>query len=390
MKQLLLHVFLLILLAINATAQESITAIKGKVHFWPTDTIYLQTMPFHSPHLSELKHQIVSKDSTFSFEFKNIDKPFVVQLFMSEQNAKLNKEHLLYNNLTDQYFYNQCEKFYTYGTTTFLLEPNRTLNIELERNWSISKLTPQMAKKYRETGVEVSKDNTLEATQKTSISFLGENTFQNEYFQKSFSLDNKIDNRLDIYKTLPIDKAIISLKKIRRNFLDELEKNKNKLSPTFYNYIYAEIEFSIKKEFLRFLMLTKEKEMNVFYTNEIPQEIMDIIEFDNENINIETLISESYNKFLPLYLNFKLNIKNKSYQRYYEYDINKIRTAIKNFPEKSVYYFITNYLLQPQTNRKEMIKTIKNEEAVEELILKTILKYPNGELNDKLIEKYNL
>lgn len=377
-------------IGVVCNSQENRTIIKGTVHCWPTDTIYLQTMPFNSPHSSELKYQTISKDSTFSFEFESADKPFVVQLFLNRKAAESNKEQLLLLNLTDKYYYGHCIKFYTYETTTFLLEPNKVLNVDLERNWAISTLTPKKAKRYRELGIKVSENNTMETTQKTSIRFSEPNSFQNEYYQKSFNLDDKFDKRLDIYKTRTIGEAIISFKKINQKLLNNLESEKDKLSVVFYDYIKAEIEFGARKEFLKFLMFSKEKEMDTFFSKEIPKEIIDIIEFDKSKINASTLISEEYNKFLMLYLNFKMNIQNKKYNRNYEYDMQKIRTAIRNFPKESVYYFLANYLLQPQVNREYLIKTIKNEEAVEELITKTISKYPEGELNDKLIQKYDL
>ena len=386
MKKLLLPALVLFLFINGVTAQENITTIKGKVKYWPSDTIYLQTMPFHSPHSSELKYQTISKDSTFSFEFENVKKPFIVQLYLSKQIAESNKEHLLLKNLTPEYYYGYCIKFYTYGTTTFLIEPHKTLDIALERNWTISKLTPERAEKYRKIGVNVSKDNTLETTKKTSIDFGETNRFENEYYQKSFNLDDKFDKRLDIYKSMSLEKAIVSYNKLKQKLLNELETDKIKLSPTFYEYINAKIEFGARKEFLKFLMLTREDERADFFSKEIPKEIMDIIEFDKSKINSITLLSEEYNKFLMLYLNFK----NKSYNKYYEYDRDKITLAIKNFPKASVYYFLANYLLLPETNRKTMMENIKNEEAIEELIIKTITKYPDGELNDKLIEKYDL
>ncbi len=389
MKKPLLPILMLFIIN-SAIAQENRTIIKGTVHNWSTDTIYMQTMPFNSPHSSELKYQIISKDSTFSFEFENIEKPIVVQLYLSKKNAETNKEQLLLLNLTDKYYYGHCIKFYTYGTTTFLLEPNKVLNVDLERNWSISQLSSEKAEKYRELGIKVSENNTMEITQKTSIRFAEPNSFQDEYYQKTFNLDDKFDKRLDIYKTRTIGEAIISFKKINQKTLNNLELEKDKLSPVFYDYIKAEIEFGARKEFLKFLMLSKEKEIDTFFSKEIPKEIIDIIEFDKSKINASTLISEEYNKFLMLYLNFKMNIQNKKYNINYKDDIQKIRTAIRNFPKESVYYFLANHLLQPQVNREYLIKTIKNEEAVEELITKTITKYPEGELNDKLIKKYDL
>lgn len=387
MKNVFILVLVSILFSANGFSQKTI--IKGKVHNWK-DTIYLQTMPFHSPYSTELKAQKITKDSTFNFEFENIDKPLIVQLYFNRKSVKINREQLLFLNLTNEYYYGHCVKFYTYDATTFLIEPNTTINVDLKRNSSIVKLKPEVAEKYRKLGANVSKDDTVEDMQKTEISFTGANKFQHEYFQKSFDLDNIVDRRLRIYETKPINEAVIGYKKVKKQLLDKLETNKDKLSPIFYDYIKAEIEFGAKKEFLKYLMFSKEKEMDAFFAKEIPKEIMDIIVLDKTKVNATTIINEEYNKYLNLYLTFILNFKNKSYKIYYDYDITKIQMAIKNFPEESVYYFLANYLLAPKNNREEMMKTIKIEDAVEELIVKTITKHPNGELNDRIMKKYDL
>ena len=389
MKLHQIFTFLLPLLLIGTIhAQGNKTTIIGTVEDWPTDTIYLQTMPFHSPHSSELKFQTISKDSTFNFEFKNSAKAFIIQLYSNKKQAENNKQQLLFLNLTKDYFYGHCNKFYTHGIATFLLEPNKTLDVVLRYDHYVKQLTEHTAKKYKANGIEVLKDNKMHVTAKMNIKFKYPNYFQDKYYQTSFNLDDKIDKRLDIYKTRSIETAVISFNKIKKKLLDNLELDKNKLSPILYDYIKAEIEFGARKEFLKFMMLSKEKEMEDFFSKDIPKEVMDIIEFDKTKINATTLISEEYNKFLILYLNFKVNIINKEYNRDYKFGFDKIRTAIRNFPKKSVYFYLANNLLQ--TNREQLIKEIKNEEAVEEIITKTISKYPDGELNDKLIEKYDL
>jgi len=105
-------------------------------------------------------------------------------------------------------------------------------------------------------------------------------------------------------------------------------------------------------------------------------------------LTLHTLISEEYNKYLELYLNFKINIQNKNFAIDSKFNRQKIKMAIKSLPNESLYYYLANHLLQ--CNRNQLLQDIGNEEADEELITKTITKYPNGELNDKLTEKYEL
>ena len=388
MKNLLLIINILLFGTISY-AQTGIT-IKGIVKDWPTDTIYAQTMPFYSPHSSKLKFQTIKRDSVFSFTFNNSGKPLVIQLFSNRKQVKTNRERLLFLNFTDEYYYGHCNKFYTYGIATFLIEPNKTLDVVLKYNQYEKKLTNKVVEKYKKLGIKVSEDNKINITSRMNIKFNDSNSFQDKYYQKSFGLDDKVDKRLEIYsyKSRSIEAAIVSFKKIKQSLLDKLELEKEKLSTVFYDYIKAEIEFGARKEFLKFIMLDKEKD--AFFSKEIPKEVKDIIEFDKTKVNQTTLISEEYNKFLMLYLNFKLNILNKEYNKHYNFGLQKIRTAIRSFPKESVYYFIANHLLLPQINRDYLIKTIKNEEAVDELITKTITKYPDGELNDKLIEQYDL
>ena len=366
------------------TAQVSQSVICGKVVNWPTDTIYLQTMPFYSPFSSEIKFQTLSKDSTFNFELENKDIPWVIQLYSKKVYVEMNREQLLTLNYTNDFYYGHCIKFYTYSANTFLLEPNHVLEIELKCNRTFEKLSPEMAESYRLAGGTILDNNMIEQFNETNIQFTGENPFQYEYFQKTFNLQDKVDNRLELYENGPIEKAIESYAKIRKKLLDNLEVKKEKLSPTFYEYIKAEIEFGARVEFLKYLMfsyLDEENEsLNSFYSNEIPEEIMDIIEFDKNQITPVVLASEAYNKYLELYLNFKMNIQNKKYSAYNEFSMQKCKTAISELPKESAYYYLSGQLLQ----------TLRTEDFVEDLVIATIKAFPEGELNDKLMEKYDL
>ncbi|MDO5969288.1 hypothetical protein Q4Q35_05660 [Flavivirga aquimarina] len=377
-----------LLLGYICNAQTNKTIIKGQVKDWPTDSTYLQTMPFHSPHSSELYAKIISKKGTFSFDFEDIKAPFVVQIFATKELANFNKEELLYNNLTEDYYIRQCVKFYTYGKVTLLIEPNKTLEIDLTYNTSLTTLKPEDVEKHIKIGAKVSKKNTIINDSQMSINFKGGDIFQNEYYQKSFELDKMVDRRLEIYKDMPLDNAILGYQKITQKLLNDLEAKKERLSLTFYNYIKAEIEFGAKYQFLRFLMLDKNNEMDTFFSKGIPKDILDVLSFDKTKVNKTIMVSEEFNNFIEMYLNFKLSEKNKKLILNDGFGFHKIRIAIRNLPKASVYYYLANNLLQ--TNREKLMKVIKSEEAVEELITKTITKYPNGELNDKLMVKYNL
>lgn len=374
---LLLSIFLMSQISYSKSKE---TIVKGKVINWPTDTVYLQTMPFHSPFSNELKYVTINADSTFCFKFDGLSKPMVIQVIPHFKSANINKEELLFLNCTERYYYGHCNKFYTYGSTTFLIEPGNELNVELKSNRKILKLLPKTAQKYRNLGIKVSPDNTFEKTGKTGIKFLSSDSFQDEYYQKSFSLDDKVDRRLELYESKPIEKAVISYNKILKKLLKKLDEDKDKLSPLFYDYIKAEIEFGARKEFIKFIMFSRKDSANKFFSNDISKEVMDIIEFDKSKVNFATLLNEEYNKYLELYVNFKMNIKNKSYSKYNTFSKQKCRMAIRNLPMETGYYYLSNNLLNE----------LRTDDFIEDLIISMIKKFPNGELNDKLIEKYDL
>lgn len=383
LQQIILAVIISLSSIAVGNAQVNNSIIKGKVVNWPTDTVYLQTMPFYSPFSSNTKFQILAEDRTFHFELEDKDTPFVVQLFSKKSNVELNKERLLFLNYTDDYYYGHCVKFYIYAASTFLLEPGKILDIELSSNRTLKKLSPKIAEKYKKSGIKILENNTIEQANKTEIKFLGEDIFQYEYFQKTFDLQEKVDNRLELYQNKPIEKAILSYAKIRKKLLDNLAAEKENLSPISYEYIKAEIEFGARVEFLKYLMFSSKEEngiMSSFFVNEISQGIMDIIEFNKDEVTPAVMASEAYNKYLELYLNFKINIQNKKFSVFNKFSMQKCKIAIRELPEKSAYYYLAGQLLQ----------TLRTEDFAEDLAIATIKKFPDGELNDKLMEKYDL
>lgn len=370
----------------GCSAQSDYSVIKGKVFSWPSDTVFLQTMPFHSPFSSGLVFQVLDEDSTFSFQLESTDLPLVVQLYSKKEYAELNKEELLLLNYTDDYYYGHCVKFYTYGASTFLLEPGKSLDVRITANLLREKLSPEMAEQYKNAGGNLLDDNTIEYHGETGLVFSGENCTQYEYFQGIFDLQDKVDNRLELYQNKPfekMDKAIDSYNKIRAKLLDNLEGEKDNLSDTYYEYVKAEIEFGARVEFLKFLMFTNKKETEVldsFFSKEISQNIIDIIEFDKNKITPAVMASEAYNKYREIYINFKLNMQNKKFSPYYEFNAQKCKTAIQELPEETVYYYLAGQLLS----------ALRTEDWVEDLLVEIIVEFPEGELNERLMEKYDL
>ena len=384
--------FVLFTSVINA--QESKTIIRGKVHKWPSDTIYIQTLPFHSPYSSQLKHILISKDSTFSYEFTKKNMPIVFHLSPNKGLMIVNSKKLLFENLTEEHYWGFCNKFYDYGLSTHLIENGKSIRVDLTYNNRRQKLTAKQEKTAKKYGLKVAPDHTLSVNQKTEIKHFGLNKFQYDYYQKSFTLDDKLDKRLEVYESKSILEAVISLKKLTHQMLRKLEKEKRKLSPLFYNYIKAEIVFGAKKEFLKFLRFAKEKELNALFSKAIPKEILDVVEFDKSDINNATLISEEYNEYLELYLNFKMNVINKKYVVYNKFSKQKIKKAIKILPKKSVYYYLVNHLLHYSNNNlikhlKKESDTDSNEDLIEELVAGILKRYPKGELNNLLMKKFN-
>jgi hypothetical protein len=323
------------------------TTIKGTVNNWPTDTVYLSTLPFYSPYSSIDDFVILSLDKTFKYTFNDIKEPFI--LFLTPERKFLDlRNALLFENLTDKYYMGYCKKFYTNPITTYLIEPGTETIVELTKT-----------KRYGET----------------LIKFLNANKYNSEYYQTTFDLDQRFDETLT--NSTSIDKAIINMQQKQKEIITFLEQNKPFLSPLLYNYTKAEIEFGARKEFLRYLLLEQKDNSSNLFENGISKEILTIIEFDKENINQATLISQEYNEFIELYLNFKNSVQKKSLIVYKQFDTEKFEFALQELPQVSKYYYLANNLLQSN-----------NIEANKKLLERLILEYPEGKLNNKLIEKY--
>jgi hypothetical protein len=372
MRHLLIYVFLFLESLIT---NGQVTEVRGKVHNWPTDTVYLVTLPFHSPYSNSVDFQILSKDSLFDFKFKDKKESFVFFISPKKESVGGQIKGLLYDNLTDQHYYGNCIKVYTYGITTYLIEPKNVLDIDLSLNSWTEQLSNETAEKYRKYGIQIPSDNKMLNIGKTKIEFLNPDKFGYEYYQESFDLDDKCDKALESKKD--ISSAIVSLEETKQKQLSDLHQVKNRISCFLYDYIKSEIEFGARKEFLKYLRFDHEEYMSTLFKSDIPAEIKEIIEFDKKNISLATMISEEYNEYLEIYLNFKYSMHTGEYVLYKKFDKEKFDFAIQELPEKSRYYYLANNLLHCDNldDNYKLYKSLINE-------------YPLGDLNNKLDEKF--
>lgn len=378
LNQIILTVLIVNIFSTTCNAQINSTVVKGVVHDWPTDTVYFCELTFHSPLSYAIDYYILDTDSSFTFSFDDKYKPFVFCLSPYKNEVKQKVKTLLTDNLTDQHFWGHCIKIYTYGATTYLIEPQTKLDINVTYNSWIEQLSPEMALRWKKLGVNVFDDNTVINIGKTKIEFAGSEGFKNSYFQNSFNLDDKSDNALSKMSSKNIHLALINLENTKKGLLADLEMNKEKLSLVFYDYIKAEIEFGARKEFLKYLRYDKEDYFkNIIATGEIPGKFFEIITFDKSAINDAVLISEEYNEYLEFYLNFIMNITKKEYTRYNVFSIEKLMFALEELPEASVYFYVANQLL--------IADSIDEYKGIYNRI--TTL-YPQGELNNRLKIKF--
>ncbi len=337
----------------GSTAQK--TTIKGKVYDWPTDTVYFATFTFHSPYSTKDGFQILTADKTFEYNFEGIGQPFIIFLTPERRFLDLRND-VLFENLTEKYYKSYCLKFYDYPITTYLIEPGTETKVELTKT-----------KRYG----------------KTLINFLNTNTYNSEYYQTTFQLDQGLDEVLDsrFDATLNdignIDNAIRNLKNKLSELLNRLDQERQYISPFLYKYTRSEIEYGGKKEFLRYFLLDHKEATSKMFTSKIPEKIDKVIEFDKKDIDYATMISQEYNEFLELYLTFKFSMLKKKLIAYKGFDKEKFDFALEELPQASKYYYLANNLLHKSYD--EQAKT---------LATKLIDLYPNGELNGKLLEKY--
>lgn len=340
----------------NRELNSKKTTIKGKVANWPTDTVYFATFTFHSPYATSEGFQVLSPNQTFEYNFDQVAKPFIIFLTPERKFLDLRND-VLFENLTDKHYRGYCQKFYDYPITTYLIEPGTETKVELTKT-----------KRYG----------------KTTIEFLNANPYNSAYYQTTFVLDQGLDEVLDSRydETLKdiknIDNAIKNLNNKLNELLTKLAQERPYISPFLYNYTKAEIEFGGKKEFLRYLLLDHKAETAKIFSAKIPEKIDQVIEFNKEKVDYATLISQEYNEFLELYLSFKFSKLKSKLITYKGFDREKFDFALNELPQASTYYYLANNLLH-----------LNYDIRTKELVARLMGLYPDGELNEKLREKYD-
>ncbi|MCG2615176.1 hypothetical protein LZZ85_12825 [Terrimonas sp. NA20] len=334
---------------------KTATTIRGKVNNWPTDTVYFATFTFHSPYSTSEGFKVLTPDKTFDHVFDQSNEPFIV--FITPERKFLDLRHdVLFENLTDKYYRGYCQKFYDHPITTYLIEPGTETEVNLTKT-----------KRYG----------------KTLIEFSNANKYNSEFYQTTFDLDNALDETLDprsdvrLKDVENINLAIEKMKSKVGELLTLLNKEQQYISPFLYNYTKSEIEFAGRKEFLRYLLLNNKEEVSKIFSNKIPEEISNVVEFNKENLDHATMISQEYNEFLELYLTFKFSKRNSQLITYKEFDKEKFEFALQELPSASRYFYLANNLLHLNNGKEK------------ELADRLIALYPGGELNDKLRGKYN-
>lgn len=352
--------------------EKSITYINGKVKLWITDTVYLTTLPFYSPYSYETFYQTISKDSTFQFDVNKIEQPIILQLAPTKAAIDQNINSLLFANLTDKYYYGQCAKFSTYQVTTYLLEPNDSILVELSFNSWIEKLSDKKAKYLKSLGVNVSDNNTVRDYGKTGLTFLNSNTTSLKYYQKWFAVDNKFDTEIERSKN--VKSAYEKVIQLKENLLSDLQQEKSNITPFLYKHLKAYIEFGSRKEFLKNLILVEK----YYFKGTVANEIADFLEFNKEDIDFATILCDQYNDYLEFYLTYKMNKETGNTNKYYDFNKEKFEFVVNELPKKSQYYYLANQLLH-------------EESSVEFKDLYTLLikEYPKGDLNKKMKQKFN-
>lgn len=232
--------------------------------------------------------------------------------------------------------------------TTYFIEPGSEIIVELTKT-----------SRYGETEIEFSNNN----------------AYNSGYYQSTFDIDQRFDETLTLAKTT--EKAIQNIGKKLDRYLTNLDKKRSYISPFLYGYTNAEIQFGAKKEFLRYLMLDHKEETAELFKNGIPAQIKEVIGFDADDVDYTTLISQEYNEFVELYLNFRNSEIKNELTIFKTFDKEKFDLALIELPQPSRYYYLANNLLYANCN-----------EETEELYTRLIEYYPEGELNNKLTEKY--
>ena len=363
------------------TPQKQITILKGKVHKWVSDSVYISHLPFHSAHSSFTEFHLLSKDSTFQFQWENLKEPIIISVSPLKSFSKTIIEELIYENLTEDYFYSECLKFIQNGNTIYLINPNTTTEIEITANTWVDSLSEKRANYFRKRGVNIPKNNKIRDYGKSIISFINDsNNFNNYYFQDFFELRNQIDEVFDSYGAKNFTMAIAKLEKTKQALLLNLKQNKDKFLPFLYQYYKSDIEYSVKKELLKYLTFRKKAiYKEIVKSGKVPEKMAQILAFDRDNINPITLKTQMYNEYVEFYINFVMNLEEKKYIEFRPLSIKKINVAFSELPSESAYYYISNHLL----NVKDINLFKKKSQEI-------ISRFPQGELNEKLKTKFKI
>lgn len=376
-KIILLLIACLLYVPIYTHAQK--TVLKGKVHKWVSDTIYVNKLSFHSPHSGWVQKIAISKDSTFYFEWTKIKEPMIISISPLKSFVDQTSYTLLFENFTKDHKMSYCLKAYNSGITILYLEPNKTLNVELIMNTWFDTLSDERADFFRKKGVKIGKDNRVRDYGKTEVKFIGDSdNFANNYFLNFPYQINKIEQAIDTYSSKNLDLAIANIKSAEKDLMKDLNKNKHKFSENLYEHLAGEIKYGAKKDLFKYLVLDQPAYYkNLISSGNIPENIADMIVFEKNSVNKNTYKTEMYAEFIEFYLTFIMNVVERQYKPYREFEMNKFTIAIDELPEESAYYYLVNNLIE--TNKKKQFDNIIN---------RFINKYPNGELNEKLISEY--
>lgn len=361
------------------SGQSQETGVRGTVHDWPSDTVYFCTLPFHSPHSYQLQSQKIEKNGEFHFDMELKQKGVVA--FLSPYKDKVDNqiEILLFNNLNDEHYWGHCRKIYTYGSATLFLERGCTLDVDLTYNSWPEEVSPRMFESLKNAeGVTVLGENLLLQIGLTEIRFNHPEKEMFEVYQTSFDWDNQCDVALSRPSSKNLSMAITNVNNSKQKLLNELASHREEMSPLFYNYLLAEIEFGARKEFFKYLKFNKKEYFEqMISSGEIPQEIADIVALDHSLLTNEALFSEEFVEYVEFYLNFVKSLSEKKFSVYHPFDMAKLILAVEELPANYAYYYVANQFLQ-----------MENPDEYREFCNRFLEQYPDGELNKQLKEKF--
>ncbi|BDD11234.1 hypothetical protein FUAX_36660 [Fulvitalea axinellae] len=342
--------FTLTLLALTLSTLISFgqsAVLYGKVENWPTDTLHFTTLPFHSPYSAQSGFVLLDKAGGYILKFPEIKAPFVFSVTAEKKFINQSQRLFLFDNLTDQYYYGQCVKLYTYTVSTLYLEPGDSLRVDLRKQ-----------KRYGHT----------------ELDFYGNSKASQEYFQTLFDLDSEFG---DLIQDEAFSNASKLISEATQKKLKQLEEKKENLSPFVYDYAKAEIRYSGKVELLKSLRTKSDRVLDYLFKKKMPASIRRTLEIPKNKLAYATLTSEQFNEYLELYLHYKLSVKRHKFVRHQALNTEKFDFALRTLPKSTLYHYLANRLLEADKSAE-----------INALYHKLLKKYPAGELNNQLVEKF--